>query len=65
MKGLYSIEEDKIVSYGTAYENMSEEDNVYDIPKDFSFERYSYSSITSGIFNPEGFVLNPEFIETI
>ncbi len=57
MKGLFSPQEDKIVSYGVAYEEMSEDDNVYLIPDDYSFDTYNYQSITSGIFNPDGFVL--------
>lgn len=57
MKGLFSIEEDKIVSYGITYELLSEEDNVYVIPDDFDFGKYKYASITPGMFNPDGFTL--------
>ena len=57
MKGLFSPELDTIVSYGIAYDDMSEEDNVYPIPDDFAFDRYTYQSITLGVFNPDGFHL--------
>lgn len=57
MKGLFSPEQDTIVSYGIAYDEMGQEDNVYPIPDDYSFETYAYQSITHGIFNPDGFTL--------
>ena len=55
MKGLYSVEQDTIVSYGVAYENMGVADSVYDIPDDYTPDRYRYVSITPGTFNPNGF----------
>jgi hypothetical protein len=57
MKGLFSPEQDTITSYGIAYDDMGEEDNVYTIPYDYSFDRYTYQSITPGVFNPDGFTL--------
>ena len=57
MKGLFSPEQDTIVSYGIAYDDMGQEDNVYPIPDDYSFDRYIYQSITPGVFNPDGFTL--------
>ena len=57
MKGLFDIEQDKIVSYGIAYEEMSEAENVFLIPEDFEFGKYNYTSIIQGVFNPEGFTL--------
>jgi hypothetical protein len=57
MKGLFSPEQNEIVSYGIAYNEMSESENVYEIPEDYSFDRYTYQSITPGIFNPDGFTL--------
>ena len=57
MKGLFSPEQDTITSYGLAYEEMSETDNVYEIPEDFEFGKYNYTPKVSGVFNPEGFIL--------
>jgi hypothetical protein len=57
MKGLFSPEKDTITSYGIAYEGLSETQNVYEIPEDFEFGKYNYTSIIQGVFNPEGFVL--------
>ena len=57
MKGLFSPEQDTITSYGIAYDDMGEEDNVYPIPYDYSFDKYTYQSITPGVFNPDGFTL--------
>jgi hypothetical protein len=57
MKCLFSPETDEIVSYGLAYDDMGEEDKVYSIPDDYSFDRYTYQSITPGVFNPDGFTL--------
>lgn len=57
MKGLFSPEQDTIISYGIAYDDMGEEDNVYFLPDDYSFEKYTYQSITPGVFNPDGFIL--------
>jgi len=57
MKGLFSPEQNEIVSYGIAYNEMSESENVYEIPEDFEFGKYTYTYITSGVFNPEGFKL--------
>jgi hypothetical protein len=57
MKGLFSPEQDTITSYGIAYDDMGQEDNVYPIPDDYSFDRYTYQSITPGVFNPDGFTL--------
>ena len=57
MKGLYSIQEDSIVSYGVIYDSMSEEESVYTIPDDFEFGKYNYISQTPGIFDPNGFTL--------
>lgn len=57
MKGLFSPEQDQIISYGIAYNEMSETENVYQIPEDFEFGKYIYSSNVTGVFNPEGFIL--------
>jgi hypothetical protein len=57
MKGLFDIEQDKIVSYGIAYEEMSEAENVFYIPEDFEFGKYIYTPKFLGVFNPEGFIL--------
>lgn len=57
MKGLFDKEQNQITSYGVAYENMNEAENVYVIPEDYSFDRYTYQSITPGVFNPDGFTL--------
>jgi hypothetical protein len=57
MKGLFSPEENAIVSYGVGYENMTEVENVYTIPDDFEFDKYTYVSEVSGTFNPNGFTL--------
>lgn len=57
MKGLFSPEEDQIISYGIAYNEMSENENVFEIPEDFEFGKYNYTANVSGIFNPEGFTL--------
>jgi hypothetical protein len=57
MKGLFSPEDDAIVSYGVGYENMTEQENVYTIPDDFEFDKYTYVSEVSGTFNPNGFTL--------
>jgi hypothetical protein len=65
MKGLFSPEQNAIVSYGIVYENMSEQDNVYQLPDDFSFERYLYVPNEDGRFNPQGIVINPEFEQTL
>ena len=56
MKGLYSVEQDTVISYGLAYDNMGAIDSVYDIPDDFEFGKYQYTSITIGVFNPDGFI---------
>ena len=64
MKGLFLPEENIIVSYGIAYENMSEQDNVYQLPDDFSFERYVYVPNEDGTFNPNGIVNNPQYTQT-
>ena len=55
MKGYYSIEQDTIISYGIVYQDMDEKDSVYDIPDDFEFGIYQYTSIVIGVFNPDGF----------
>jgi hypothetical protein len=57
MKGLFSPETDEIVSYGLAYEEMSETENVFLIPDDFEFGKYNYTPKVAGVFNPEGFKL--------
>jgi len=57
MKGLFTPEQDSITSYGIAYEEMNQEDSVYTIPEDYSFDKYTYQSITIGVFNPDGFTL--------
>ena len=59
MKGLFSPEQNEIISYGIAYNEMSESENVFEIPEDFEFGKYIYTSIIFGEFNPEGF----KFIE--
>lgn len=43
MKGLFDKEQNQITSYGIAYENMNEAENVYVIPEDYSFDRYTYN----------------------
>jgi hypothetical protein len=39
--------------------------NIFEIPADFDFVKYTYIPNEDGTFNPEGFVLNPEIIEII
>jgi hypothetical protein len=65
MKGLFLPTENRIVSYGIVYENMSEQDNVYHLPDDFDFERYLYVPNQDGTFNHQGIVINPEFEQTL
>lgn len=57
MKGLFSPEDNAIVSYGVVYENMTEAENVYAIPDDFEFGKYEYTPNEDGSFNPNGFTL--------
>ena len=57
MKGLFSPEQNEIISFGIAYEEMTEAENVFDIPEDFEFGKYIYTPKVSGVFNPEGFTL--------
>jgi hypothetical protein len=65
MKGLFLPEQNTIVSYGIVYENMSEQDNVYQLPDDFDFERYLYVPNEDCTFNTNGLIVNPEFEQTI
>lgn len=51
MKG--QIINDEIVASG----NVLSGANVYDIPDDYTPERYIYSPAVSGVFDPNGFVL--------
>jgi hypothetical protein len=57
MKGLFSPDQDEIISFGIAYNEMSENENVFDIPEDFEFDKYIYTPKVLGVFNPEGFTL--------
>jgi hypothetical protein len=56
MKGLFSPEQNTIVSYGIVYEDLNEQDNVYQLPEDFDFERYLYMPNQDGTFNPNGII---------
>jgi hypothetical protein len=56
MKGLFSPEQNTIVSYGIVYEDLNEQDNVYQLPDDFDFERYLYVPNEDGTFNPNGII---------
>lgn len=53
MKVRFNPTEDTIMSFGPALAG----DNIFDGPDDFTFERYSYESEESGVFNPNGFSL--------
>jgi len=46
---------DEIVVYGEIIEG----DNVYDIPNDYSPDKYNYTPLIAGEFNPNGFTLKP------
>ncbi len=59
MKG--QLVNDAIVSYGDFISGP----NVYNIPDDYSPERYNYVTSTPGVFDPNGFILIPETTEII
>jgi hypothetical protein len=54
MKAIIDLTTDTIVSWGILYNN---DPNAVEIPDDYSPERYTYTPITPGVFNPNGFSL--------
>ena len=56
MKG--QIQNDIIVSYG----NVLSGPDVFDIPDDYSHERYFYTPSVPGVFDPNGFTLRPQTV---
>ena len=53
MKG--QIVNDVIVAFG----NQLYGENIFDIPDDYSPERYTYTPSVAGVFDPNGFSLRP------
>lgn len=53
MKG--QIINDVIIVYG----NFVSGDNVFEIPDDYSPEKYNYIPSVAGVFDPNGFILKP------
>lgn len=54
------IKDDTIVAFGIALKG----DDVFEpIPDDYSFEKYDYTPIESGVFNPNGFTIKLDYIE--
>lgn len=51
---------DVVVAFGIG---LSGEDVFEPIPNDYSFEKYDYTPATAGIFDPNGFVIKPDYIE--
>lgn len=56
MKAIVDLTTDRIISWGPLYNN---DPLAFDIPDDYTPERYSYSPSTPGEFDPNGFVLRP------
>jgi len=56
MKG--QIQNDIIVSYGEVLSGA----DVFDIPGDYSPERYNYTPSVPGVFDPNGFTLRPQAV---
>lgn len=59
MKG--QLVNDMIVAYGDFISGP----DVYNIPDDYSPERYNYVTSTTGVFDPNGFILIPVSTEII
>lgn len=55
------LRNDVIVAYGYSLVGT----DVYDIPDDYSPERYNYTPAVAGVFDPNGFTLKPESVEVI
>jgi hypothetical protein len=56
MKVQFNPLTDSIIAFG----NNLQGENIYNGPSNYSFEKYSYFSEISGIFNPNGFEIIEE-----
>jgi hypothetical protein len=54
MKVQIDLQSDVVLAYGNAIDGV----NVFDIPfEDYTPEKYSYTPLVAGVFNPNGFAL--------
>ena len=60
MRALVDLVNNRIISWGIIYDAPEFDDIAFNVPDDYSEERYSYIPITPGIFDPNGFVLRPQ-----
>lgn len=51
---------DTVVAFGIALEG---EDVFSPAPADYSFEKYDYTPIEPGVFNPDGFTIKPDYVD--
>jgi hypothetical protein len=55
MKGLFL--NGSVISFGPSYDSMDSSSNVYNVPDDYDFERYTYAPNADLSYNPSGFAL--------
>lgn len=63
LNGSISGTPDKVLGYSNNY--VIDNIQFFNAPDDYTFERYTYTPIVSGMFNPNGFALNLEVTESI
>ena len=46
-----------VISFGPVYESMDASNNVYNVPDDYDFGKYTYTAFPDLSYNPNGFAL--------
>jgi len=62
MRALVDLVNNRILSWGILYDSPEYDGIAFNIPDDYSEERYNYIPTTPGIFDPNGFVLRPALV---
>lgn len=62
MRAIFDFTNNTVVAWGILYDSPEYDGIAFNVPDDYSPERYSYIPSISGVYDPNGFVLRPQSV---
>lgn len=59
MRGIFDFTNDTVVAWGVLYDDPQYDAEAFEVPDDYSPERYDYIPAVAGVYDPNGFTPKP------